>query len=110
VTTITGSGKGGLVDGDLKSAQFNLPCRIFFDSIEQSLLVCDSHNFKLRKVLLCEGKINNLTISFLTILTGSVITICDVSMPISVVITESGTILVASFSGTISKVMKKRVC
>jgi hypothetical protein len=59
VTTITGSGKGGLVDGDLKSAQFNYPRGIFFDSIEQSLLVCDYGNHKLRKVLLCEGKINN---------------------------------------------------
>jgi DNA-binding beta-propeller fold protein YncE len=59
VTTIAGSGKKGLVDGDLKSAQFKYPRGIFFDSIEQSLLVCDFGNNKLRKVLLHEGKITN---------------------------------------------------
>jgi hypothetical protein len=64
VTIIAGSGKGGLVDGDLKSAQFKLPHGIFFDSIEQSLLVCDSGNNRLRKVLLCEGKINNFIFFF----------------------------------------------
>jgi hypothetical protein len=41
VITIAGSGKRGLVDGDLKSAKFNYPHGIFVDSIEQSLLVCD---------------------------------------------------------------------
>jgi hypothetical protein len=65
VTTITGS-REGLVDGGLKSAQFNKPWGIFFDSTENSLLVCDSGNNKLRKVLLGEGKINNLKILFLT--------------------------------------------
>jgi hypothetical protein len=64
VTTIAGTGEKGLVDGDLKSAQFNFPYGIFFDSIEQSLLVCDSGNGKLRKVLLCTGKVYHLIISF----------------------------------------------
>jgi hypothetical protein len=64
VTTIAGSGNKGLVDGDLKLAQFNKPRGIFFNSIEQSLLICDYGNNKLRKILLCEGKINNLVISF----------------------------------------------
>jgi hypothetical protein len=117
VTTIAGS-RIGLVDGDLKSAQFNWPKGIFFNSIAQSLLVCDYRNDKLRKILLCEGKIIiNLNFKFVSsnqffcpIVTGSVSTICDVPMPTSVAITEYGTILVTSVNGTISKLVKKGGC
>jgi hypothetical protein len=64
VTIIVGKGRSGLVDGNLKSTRFNAPYGLFFNSIDQSLLVCDYDSDKLSKVLLCEGKINDLIISF----------------------------------------------
>jgi hypothetical protein len=56
VTTFAGYGKEGFFDGDLMSTQFNQPSGLFFDSIDQSLLICDFGNNKLRKVSLCGGK------------------------------------------------------
>jgi hypothetical protein len=50
-----GSGKG-FVDGALQSAKFNKPQGIFFDSIDQSLLVCDFGNHILRKVSIQKGQ------------------------------------------------------
>jgi hypothetical protein len=55
VSTVAGTGKG-FANGPLKSAKFNSPIGIYFDEIEQSLLVCDYGNARLRKVSLLQGK------------------------------------------------------
>jgi sugar lactone lactonase YvrE len=56
VSTVAGTGKQGFADGPLMHAQFNMPEGICFDEIEQSLLVCDLKNDRLRRVSLLQGK------------------------------------------------------
>ncbi len=51
VTTLAGS-TSGYADGDKNKAMFNCPFGICFDEDDQSLLVCDQLNDKLRRVFL----------------------------------------------------------
>jgi len=52
VTTLAGSVARGYIDGIGKTAQFYSPYGLYFDDVQQSLLVCDSGNNKLRRVSL----------------------------------------------------------
>jgi len=79
VSTLAGS-TAGYNDGNEKSAEFNHPRGIFYDPSSESLLVCDYGNHKLRRVLL----------------NGDVTTLCDISEPRAVTITENQTILVST--------------
>ena len=51
VSTLAGSTKGD-EDGSSKEAKFNHPLGIWFDERDQSLLVCDNDNNKIRRVTL----------------------------------------------------------
>jgi hypothetical protein len=57
VSTVAGTSKAGFADGPLKSALFKSPLGIYFDEIEQSLLVCDCENSRLRRISLLQGNL-----------------------------------------------------
>jgi len=71
-------------DGDIES-----PLGVFFDELDQSLLVCDYGNNKLRKIYL----------------NGEVVTLCDFDRPLYAVITANRTILVTSVNYQLCKVV-----
>ena len=50
VSTLAGSGSPGHIDGIGKSASLNYPWGLYFDEKDQSVIVCDSSNSKIRKV------------------------------------------------------------
>ena len=50
VSTLAGSGSPGHIDGIGKTAAFNNPWGLFFDEKDQSVIVCDLSNSKIRKV------------------------------------------------------------
>jgi hypothetical protein len=83
VTTLAGTaGKKGFADGVGKTAVFNCPYDLCFNDKDQSLLVCDSNNNKVRRVAL----------------NGEVTTIAEISRPTSIALTANGSFLVASQS------------
>ena len=45
----------GFLDGDRKCAKFNFPRGLAYDEVDQSLIVCDLNNHKLRRVSLISG-------------------------------------------------------
>jgi len=51
VSTVAGSGAGGLRDGLAHEAQFNRPTWLDFDSKKNALYVVDRANHKLRKIV-----------------------------------------------------------
>lgn len=55
VSTIAGSGNRGFSDGIGKSAILNNPIGVYFDGKDQSLIICDLSNNKLRKMDLQSG-------------------------------------------------------
>ena len=50
VSTLAGSGSQGHINGIGKTAAFSLPWGLYFDEKDQSVLVCDTGNNKVRKV------------------------------------------------------------
>jgi hypothetical protein len=93
------------MDGKNKHAKFRHPCGLCFDASDNSLLVCDCNNNKLRKVdkngtlyAYYIILISYCPLSFLTILTGVVTTLCDIPTPTQVAIAKDRTILVSSHS------------
>eukprot|EP00026_Physarum_polycephalum_P004246 Phypoly_transcript_04263.p1 GENE.Phypoly_transcript_04263~~Phypoly_transcript_04263.p1 ORF type:complete len:684 (+),score=110.29 Phypoly_transcript_04263:23-2053(+) len=83
VTTLAGAaGKKGFADGVGKTAAFNCPLDICFNAKDQSLVVCDSNNHKIRRVAL----------------NGEVTTLGEISRPSSIAITPNGSFIVASQS------------
>eukprot|EP00026_Physarum_polycephalum_P007675 Phypoly_transcript_07740.p1 GENE.Phypoly_transcript_07740~~Phypoly_transcript_07740.p1 ORF type:complete len:465 (+),score=73.41 Phypoly_transcript_07740:120-1514(+) len=90
VSTLVGTKEQGFADGSAKEAKFFCPQGICFDELDQSLLVCDSGNNRLRKVLL----------------NGYAFTVCKVPSPVYVTVTANRTIFIASATNKIYKVSR----
>jgi len=90
VSTLAGSPIAGYRDGHGTAAQFQHPWGICYDESNQSILVCDYSNSKLRRVSL----------------NGEVSTVCSVPSPVFVTIAAS-TILVSSSTNRIFRVTKE---
>ena len=109
------------MDGYRRDARFNSPWGICYDHHSQSLLVCESPNSRLRRVLL-----NGITsishyhtsasypisyflfyhlssLSFL-FFAGEVSTICEIQFPVAVAVTNNQTILVSTYRHKLYKV------
>ncbi len=61
VTTFAGTGVAGYADGPGGSAQFNMPCGIFFNPADNFLYVADSGNNLIRRIALVQRFISSLT-------------------------------------------------
>ena len=109
VSTLAGSpGSAGFADGHGKAARFNSPCGICFDENSQSLVVCDSDNYKLRRVELNGIRLPSLFSLPILLLpamlaqslyladAGKVSTLCEIEQPTFVAVTANQTILVST--------------
>jgi hypothetical protein len=98
VWTLAGCGEEGFADGKKGAAKFKVPSGLAFDEVDQSILVCDTYNNKLRRVSLDGILWRSLALPLAyTDMAGDVSTLCDIPSPGFVALTPNRTILVSSF-------------
>jgi len=88
VSTIAGYHVYGFADGKGEEAQFHFPWGICFDEIDQSLLVCDKGNSKIRRISQ----------------NGNVSTLCTCRLPFDLLVMSDRSILVTSWYNKIYKI------
>ena len=115
VSTLAGS-KGGFADGKGHAAKCNGPEGIYYNSSDQSLVVCDWLNSRLRRVQLNGMWSNPLSSWFFFPCfsiwcwnAGDVTTLCELADPFTAVLTANKTLIVSTASHQIHKVTQKGI-
>ena len=114
VSTLAGS-ECGIADGKGRAAMFYSPRGIWYDSSDESLVVCDTGNSRLRRVRLNGMWSNPLFSSWFFFFcfvswwwnAGEVTTLCVIGSPVEVVLTANNTLMVSTASHQIYKVTQK---